>query len=201
MLDRRTLLAARAAPGALPQPVARCVCAPADDGDGARQRARGAGTFRTRATPTAWPAVALPGLGSVLLHDLRVLVSGVYRKPLENEGGKPLSFNGPFWLWCLSNKQRAAMGVPASTNTPSHDDVELAPGRILEHAPAGKLMFQVWGAFAEFERSMIRQRIHAGLKRAVAQGTQLRECPSEHEKRSTSTSNRSTRTAGLQRPA
>jgi DNA invertase Pin-like site-specific DNA recombinase len=39
--------------------------------------------------------------------------------------------------------------------------------------PAGKLMFQVCGAFAEFERSMIRQRIHAGLKRAVAQGTRL----------------------------
>jgi DNA invertase Pin-like site-specific DNA recombinase len=39
--------------------------------------------------------------------------------------------------------------------------------------PAGKLMFQVCGAFAEFERGMIRQRIHAGLKRAVAQGTQL----------------------------
>ena len=28
--------------------------------------------------------------------------------------------------------------------------------------PAGKLMFQVTGAFAEFERSMIRQRVHAG---------------------------------------
>src|SRR3974390_1570574 len=39
--------------------------------------------------------------------------------------------------------------------------------------PAGKLMFQVCGAFGEFERSMIRQRIHAGLKRAVAQGKQL----------------------------
>ena len=39
--------------------------------------------------------------------------------------------------------------------------------------PAGKLMFQVCGAFAEFERSMIRQRVNAGLKRAVAQGTQL----------------------------
>ena len=37
--------------------------------------------------------------------------------------------------------------------------------------PTGKLLFQVCGAFAEFERSMIRQRIHAGLKRAVAQGT------------------------------
>jgi DNA invertase Pin-like site-specific DNA recombinase len=39
--------------------------------------------------------------------------------------------------------------------------------------PAGKLMFQVCGTFAEFERSMIRQRVHAGLKRAVAQGKQL----------------------------
>ena len=37
--------------------------------------------------------------------------------------------------------------------------------------PAGKLMFQVCGAFAEFERSMIRQRVKLGLKRAVAQGS------------------------------
>jgi DNA invertase Pin-like site-specific DNA recombinase len=36
--------------------------------------------------------------------------------------------------------------------------------------PSGKLMFQIVGAFAEFERSMIRQRIHAGLRRAVAEG-------------------------------
>ena len=34
-------------------------------------------------------------------------------------------------------------------------------------------MFQVTGAFAEFERSMIKQRINAGLKRAVEQGKQL----------------------------
>src|SRR5215468_2411681 len=39
--------------------------------------------------------------------------------------------------------------------------------------PMGKLMFQVSGAFAEFERSMIRQRVKAGLKRAVEQGKQL----------------------------
>jgi DNA invertase Pin-like site-specific DNA recombinase len=37
----------------------------------------------------------------------------------------------------------------------------------------GKLVFQVAGAFAEFERSMIRQRVKAGLKRAVAQGVKL----------------------------
>jgi len=39
--------------------------------------------------------------------------------------------------------------------------------------PAGRLMFQVTGAFAEFERSMIRQRVHAGLKRAVEAGKTL----------------------------
>jgi len=40
-------------------------------------------------------------------------------------------------------------------------------------APMGKLVFQVTGAFAEFERSMIRQRVKAGLKRAIAQGKRL----------------------------
>jgi DNA invertase Pin-like site-specific DNA recombinase len=35
--------------------------------------------------------------------------------------------------------------------------------------PAGKLMFQITGAFAEFERSMIRTRVNAGLKRAKDQ--------------------------------
>ena len=36
--------------------------------------------------------------------------------------------------------------------------------------PTGKLVFLLTGAFAEFERTMIRQRIKAGLKGAVAQG-------------------------------
>ena len=34
-------------------------------------------------------------------------------------------------------------------------------------------MFQVCGAFSEFERSMIRQRVKLGLKRAVANGKTL----------------------------
>ena len=32
--------------------------------------------------------------------------------------------------------------------------------------PTGRAMFQITGAFAEFERSMIRTRVNAGLKRA-----------------------------------
>jgi DNA invertase Pin-like site-specific DNA recombinase len=52
-------------------------------------------------------------------------------------------------------------------------DVYLDQQSIDTTTPAGKLMFQVCGAFAEFERNMIQQRIHAGLKRAVAQGKTL----------------------------
>jgi DNA invertase Pin-like site-specific DNA recombinase len=36
--------------------------------------------------------------------------------------------------------------------------------------PAGKAMFQMMGVFAEFERSMIRERVKAGMARAKAQG-------------------------------
>lgn len=39
--------------------------------------------------------------------------------------------------------------------------------------PAGKAMFQLAGVFAEFERSMIRARVNAGLDRARAQGKKL----------------------------
>ena len=35
--------------------------------------------------------------------------------------------------------------------------------------PAGKLMFQITGAFAEFKRSVIRTRVNAGLKCAKHQ--------------------------------
>jgi DNA invertase Pin-like site-specific DNA recombinase len=39
--------------------------------------------------------------------------------------------------------------------------------------PAGKAMFQMLGVFAEFERSMIKERVRAGLARAKAAGTKL----------------------------
>jgi DNA invertase Pin-like site-specific DNA recombinase len=52
-------------------------------------------------------------------------------------------------------------------------DLYLGQQAIDRTTPMGKLVFQVTGAFAEFERTMIRQRIKAGLKRAVAQGVKL----------------------------
>lgn len=39
--------------------------------------------------------------------------------------------------------------------------------------PSGKAMFQMCGVFAEFERSMIQERVNAGLARARQQGKQL----------------------------
>ena len=39
--------------------------------------------------------------------------------------------------------------------------------------PSGRLMFQIIGAMAEFERSLIRERVCCGLKNAVAHGQKL----------------------------
>lgn len=39
--------------------------------------------------------------------------------------------------------------------------------------PTGKLMFQIVGAFAEFEREIIRQRVLSGVAHARAQGIRL----------------------------
>jgi DNA invertase Pin-like site-specific DNA recombinase len=39
--------------------------------------------------------------------------------------------------------------------------------------PAGRLMFQIIGAMGEFERSLIQERVRAGLRNARAKGKQL----------------------------
>jgi DNA invertase Pin-like site-specific DNA recombinase len=39
--------------------------------------------------------------------------------------------------------------------------------------PSGRLMFQIIGAMAEFERSLIQERVRAGLRNAKAKGKRL----------------------------
>jgi DNA invertase Pin-like site-specific DNA recombinase len=39
--------------------------------------------------------------------------------------------------------------------------------------PSGRLMFQIIGAMAEFERSLIQERVKAGLRNARAKGKRL----------------------------
>jgi DNA invertase Pin-like site-specific DNA recombinase len=43
--------------------------------------------------------------------------------------------------------------------------------------PAGKALFQMMGVFAEFERSMIQERVRAGLRRAKSEGRRLGRPP------------------------
>jgi DNA invertase Pin-like site-specific DNA recombinase len=43
--------------------------------------------------------------------------------------------------------------------------------------PSGKMMYQMCGVFAEFERSMIQERVKAGLDRARTQGKRLGRPP------------------------
>ena len=43
--------------------------------------------------------------------------------------------------------------------------------------PSGKMMFQMCGVFAEFERSMVQERVKAGLERARANGKRLGRPP------------------------
>jgi DNA invertase Pin-like site-specific DNA recombinase len=45
--------------------------------------------------------------------------------------------------------------------------------------PAGKMMFTLVSAFSEFERSIIAERVRAGLERAKAQGKKLGRKPSK----------------------
>src|SRR3989338_9015880 len=48
--------------------------------------------------------------------------------------------------------------------------------------PAGRLMFQMVGAFAEFERSLIRERVKLGLERVRQKGKRLGRPPAQINK-------------------
>jgi DNA invertase Pin-like site-specific DNA recombinase len=54
-----------------------------------------------------------------------------------------------------------------------HTNLYLHKQGIDTTTPAGKLLFQMLGVFAEFERSLIVERVKAGLKRAKAAGKVL----------------------------
>ena len=56
-------------------------------------------------------------------------------------------------------------------------DLYLDQQHIDTTTPTGRLLYQITGAFAEFERSIIRARVNLGLSRARAQGKRLGRRP------------------------
>jgi DNA invertase Pin-like site-specific DNA recombinase len=69
--------------------------------------------------------------------------------------------------------------------------------------PAGKALFQMMGVFAEFERSMIQERVRAGLRRAKSEGIRLGRPPiaPELEERVRKALNEPGRTEGVRKIA
>src|SRR6266567_2221790 len=58
-----------------------------------------------------------------------------------------------------------------------HIDLFLHQQGLDTTTPAGKAMFQMLGVFAEFERSIIQERVRAGLQRAKREGKRLGRPP------------------------
>ena len=69
--------------------------------------------------------------------------------------------------------------------------------------PGGKAMFQMMGVFAEFERSIIQERVRAGLRRAKEEGKTLGrpKLAAELEARIRAALNETTRTKGVRKIA
>ena len=58
---------------------------------------------------------------------------------------------------------------------PYHPDITFASlkDNLDLSTPSGRLMFQIVGAMAEFEKSLIHERVRAGLRNAKAKGRML----------------------------
>jgi DNA invertase Pin-like site-specific DNA recombinase len=82
---------------------------------------------------------------------------------------------GVVLAWALDRLGRSLVDLLDTLN-----ELEAAGAALVLHqqaidttTPAGRMFFQVTGAFAEFERAMIRSRVKAGLERAKARGVRL----------------------------
>lgn len=74
--------------------------------------------------------------------------------------------------WSVDRLGRSLQDLVAFLNElhSKHANLYLHKQGIDTTTPGGKLLFQMLGVFAEFERSMIVERVKAGLKRAKAEG-------------------------------
>jgi DNA invertase Pin-like site-specific DNA recombinase len=81
--------------------------------------------------------------------------------------------------WALDRLGRSLADLIDTLRTleGAHVDLFLHQQAIDTTTPAGRMFFHVTGAFAEFEREMIRSRVNAGLARARARGVRLGRPP------------------------
>jgi DNA invertase Pin-like site-specific DNA recombinase len=82
-------------------------------------------------------------------------------------------------VWAMDRLGRSLADLIETLRTleAAHVDLFLHQQAIDTTTPAGRMFFHVTGAFAEFERDMIRSRVNAGLDRARAAGKRLGRPP------------------------
>ena len=82
-------------------------------------------------------------------------------------------------VWSVDRLGRSLQHLTAllSDNESKGVDLYLHQQGIDTTTASGKMLFQMLGVFAEFERSMIRERVMAGLDRARSQGKRLGRPP------------------------
>ena len=78
-------------------------------------------------------------------------------------------------VWAVDRLGRSLQDLVSSLNElhGAGVDLFLHQQAIDTTTPSGRAMFGMLGVFAEFERSMIQERVRAGLARARAQGVTL----------------------------
>ena len=77
--------------------------------------------------------------------------------------------------WSVDRLGRSLQDLVAILNELQASGVDLYLDRqgVDTTTPGGKALFQMMGVFAEFERAMIQERVHAGLARARKEGKAL----------------------------
>lgn len=82
-------------------------------------------------------------------------------------------------VWAVDRLGRSLQDLVATLGDLQAAGVDLFLHRqaIDTTTPSGKAMYQMLGVFAEFERSMIQERVKAGLERAKAKGVRLGRPP------------------------
>ncbi len=77
--------------------------------------------------------------------------------------------------WSVDRLGRSLQDLVAFLNELQASRVDLYLDRqgVDTTTPGGKALFQMMGVFAEFERAMIQERVHAGLDRARKEGKSL----------------------------
>lgn len=95
-----------------------------------------------------------------------------YDRPELANALKALRPGDQLVVWKLDRLSRSIKDLISIINDLDNRQVEFTSitDNIETSTPSGKLMFHIFGALAEFERNLIRERTSAGLKAARARG-------------------------------